>query len=74
MLNGQRVTLTRKPFPWSISGPPDNPLRCTFMGYEQIRAMKRASDALAFGSPQVEQLFYSNARRLITAAHQSLYG
>lgn len=73
MLNGQRVTLTRKPFSWSISGPPHNPLRCTFMGYEQIRAMKRACDALGYGASQVEQLFYGNAHQLISAAHQALY-
>jgi uncharacterized protein len=72
MLNGQRVTITRKPFPWSISSPKPGELRCTFMGYEQIRAMKRACDALDFTREQVEKLFYSNARNLVMNAMKNI--
>ena len=71
MLNGQRVALTRKPFPWSISGAPGQ-LRCTFMGYEQIRAMKTACDRLGFGAVEVEKLFYANARWLVNEALQAI--
>lgn len=68
MLNGQRVCITRKSFPWSISSTTPGQLRCTFMGYEQIRAMKRACDALALGRGAVQQLFYDNARHLVDDA------
>jgi uncharacterized protein len=71
MLNGQRVALTRKPFAWSISGKPGQ-LRCTFMGYEQIRAMKSACERVGIGREGVEALFYNNARRLVDEAHQAL--
>lgn len=64
MLNGQRVALTRKPFPWSISGKPGQ-LRCTFMGYEQLRSMKRACDTLGFEEDEVQKLFYGNAKGLV---------
>jgi glutamate-1-semialdehyde 2,1-aminomutase len=73
MLNGQRVTLTRKPFPWSLSNPA-SPLRCTFMGYEQLRAMKRACDTLGWGAQQVDDLFYGTARRLVDAATAAVRG
>ncbi len=74
MLNGQRVALTRKQFDWSISSRKPNQLRCTFMGYEQIRAMKQACDVLNFDNVAVEKLFYSNARTLVDEAVRSLYG
>jgi uncharacterized protein len=71
MLNGQRVALTRKAFPWSISGKPGQ-LRCTFMGYEQLRAMKRGCEALGFGKDEMQKLFYSNAKTLVVAALKSI--
>jgi predicted TIM-barrel fold metal-dependent hydrolase len=71
MLNGQRVALTRKAFPWSISGKPGQ-LRCTFMGYEQLRAMKRACETVGFSKDNVQKLFYSNARVLVEDARKSL--
>jgi len=71
MLNGQRVTLTRKPFPWSVSNL-NNPLKCTFMGYEQLRAMKSACDTLRWNAAQVEALFYGNARALVDYASASV--
>lgn len=74
MLNGQRITITRKPFPWSITTSEPNQLRCTFMGYEQIRAMKTACDELGIDAAGVEQLFYSNARQLVTSALQRVVG
>ncbi|MBW4438908.1 MAG: amidohydrolase [Pleurocapsa minor GSE-CHR-MK-17-07R] len=73
MLNGQRVTLTRKPFPWSLSNPA-SPLKCTFMGYEQLRAMKRACDNLGWGPEQVNDLFYGTARALVDAATAAVRG
>lgn len=72
LLNGQRVCLTRKSFPWSISSTTPGQLRCTFMGYEQIRAMKAACDALHFDATAVEKLFYGNARALVDDALKSL--
>jgi hypothetical protein len=68
MLNGQRVTITRKPFPWSISSAQSGQLRCTFMGYEQLRAIRQACDALDYGAAQVNALFYESARQLVTGA------
>jgi predicted TIM-barrel fold metal-dependent hydrolase len=68
MLNGQRVTITRKPFPWSISSTEPGQLRCTFMGYEQLRAIRQACDALGYGVDQVNDLFYDTARTLVTGA------
>ncbi len=74
LLNGQRVCLTRKPFPWSISSTQPGQLRCTFMGYEQIRAMKAACDALKFDAAAVQKLFYDNARSLVEDARTSIVG
>jgi uncharacterized protein len=71
MLNGQRVALTRKAFPWSISGRPGQ-LRCTFMGYEQLRAMKKACQTVGVNKTDVEKLFYSNAKRLVSTALNSV--
>jgi uncharacterized protein len=71
MLNGQRVVLTRKAFPWSISGKPGQ-LRCTFMGYEQLRAMKKACQAVGLNRTDVQKLFYSNAKTLVSAALDSV--
>ncbi len=73
MLNGQRVALTRKVFPWSISGKPGQ-LRCTFMGYEQLRAMKHGCERLGLGKEAVQKLFYSNARALVEEARKSVKG
>jgi uncharacterized protein len=73
MLNGQRVALTRKAFPWSISGKPGQ-LRCTFMGYEQLRAMKRGCETVGLNKDDVQKLFYANARRLVDEAVQSIKG
>jgi uncharacterized protein len=67
MLNGQRVALTRKPFPWSISGKPGQ-LRCTFMGYEQLRAMKQACTTLGLDKNAVQKLFYTTAKTLVEIA------
>lgn len=71
MLNGQRVTLTRKPFPWSVSSS-TQPLPCTFMGYEQLRAMKRACDALGWTADQVSDLFDGVARHLVESAARAV--
>ncbi|MCU0515082.1 MAG: amidohydrolase [Anaerolineae bacterium] len=68
MLNGQRVAITRKPFPWSISSARPGQLRCTFMGYEQVRAMKTACERLGYTAADVQRLFYDNARALIDSA------
>lgn len=70
MLNGQRVTLTRKPFSWSISGK--QPLRCTFMGYEQLRAIKLGFEKLGLAQEARQKLFYDNARNLVNKAHQAI--
>ncbi len=71
MLNGQRVALTRKVFPWSISGKPGQ-LRCTFMGYEQLRAIKEACLALAWQKNDINTLFYKNARQLVDEAKETM--
>lgn len=68
MLNGQRVCLTRKHFPWSISSEQPGQLCCTFMGYEGLRAIKRACQALHLGPDAVRALFYDNARALVEHA------
>lgn len=65
MLNGQRVAITRKPFPWSITSNQPGQLRCTFMGYEQLRAMKTACERMGWGRAEVEALFYTTARQLV---------
>jgi uncharacterized protein len=72
MLNGQRVCLTRKRFPWSISSEQPGQLRCTFMGYEGLRAIKRACERRSLGPEIVEALFYGNARALVDAARAAV--
>ncbi|MBA2632778.1 MAG: amidohydrolase family protein [Chloroflexi bacterium] len=72
MLNGQRVCLTRRPFPWSVSRVGPEPLACTFMGYETLRALRRACDELALSREQVSSLMYANARALVVGALDGL--
>ena len=67
MINGQRVCVTHKRFPWSISSEQPGALRCTFMGYEQLRATRQACIQLGLGPEAVEQLFYTSARTLVTS-------
>lgn len=65
ILNGQRVCITRKRFPWSISTDQPGELRCTFMGYEGLRAIKEATEEEGLGAGDIEAIFYSNAHDLI---------
>ncbi len=73
MLNGQRVCITRKPFAWSISSTQPDQLRCTFMGYEGLRAIKQACMQHGVDAAGVEKLFYSSARQLVVGALNNLH-
>jgi glutamate-1-semialdehyde 2,1-aminomutase len=72
MINGQRVCITRKQFPWSISSKKPRQLRCTFMGYEGLRAIKQACTDLGIGRVAIEGIFYSNAKQLCNNLARSL--
>ena len=70
MVNKQRIIITRKRFPWSVSSDRPGQLRCTFMGYEGLRAIKQACEDLGLGANEVTAIFYDNARTLVMqAAH-----
>ena len=70
MVNKQRIIITRKRFPWSVSSEQPGHLRCTFMGYEGLRSIKQACEDLELGTDAVKAIFYDNARALvIQAAH-----
>lgn len=48
--------------------------KITFFMYEEILAMKRTVTKLGMNKQDVENLFYNNARTLIDAAKQDIYG
>ncbi len=70
MINKQRVIITRKRFPWSISSERPGQLRCTFMGYEGLRAVKQACEDLGLGREAINAIFYDNSRTLVMQAAQ----
>ncbi|MGH2382928.1 MAG: amidohydrolase family protein [Candidatus Limnocylindria bacterium] len=72
MLNGQRVCLTRRPFPWSVSRQDPEPLACTFMAYETLRAIRRACDELSLSREQLGGLMCANARALVLSTLDGL--
>ena len=74
MVNGQRVCVTRKTFPWSISSREPGQLRCTFMGYEQLRATKGACESLGYTRKDLAALFHDTAHTLVTTTATRLYG
>lgn len=72
MLNGQRVCITRKKFPWSISSDIPGQLRCTFMGYEGLRAIKHAAQECGIDQDGVAAIFYKNAHNLVNTIWDSV--
>ena len=46
----------------------------SFFLYEEIRAMKEAVEEIGLGTSDVENLFYSNASRIIESAGFSMEG
>lgn len=48
--------------------------RMTFVRYEQLRAMRRAALRLGLTRPQIENLFYHTAARLVETARESIAG
>ena len=46
----------------------------TFFAYEELLALKRACNTLGFGSREVEDLCYNNAKALIDGARRDIFG
>ena len=62
-------------FGWAYLGPENHRLNLdhcnaemTFTRYEQLRAMKRAADWLQMGEPEIRDLFYNTAHKLVTGS------
>ena len=64
-INNRHYFVTSIPKPWSLSSSEMNLDSFTFSIYEIIRAIKLAADELKLSNEQIEQIFYSNAQKMI---------
>ncbi len=65
--NNQRLYVTERPFPWSVSNPALK-LNFTRFYYEELRGLKKAARELRLTDGQIEDIFFCNAARLIAVA------
>jgi hypothetical protein len=72
-INGQRHFFTKRVHPWSINNSTKSyRIRCTFMAYEMVRALKKAMVRLGLGPDAVEKVFHDNAASLVQAAKEGM--
>ncbi|MCL5771286.1 MAG: amidohydrolase family protein [Actinobacteria bacterium] len=64
-INNRHYFVTNTPKSWSLSSSEMNLDDFTFFIYEIIRAIKLASKELNLNKKQIEDIFYSNAHRII---------
>jgi hypothetical protein len=64
-VNRQCIFLTRQRFSWSVSSGRPGELSLTFFAYETVRALRRACERIGLGPREVEDICYSNARKMI---------
>lgn len=65
-INGQRHFFTKRVHPWSIHNSAKSyRIRCTFMAYEMVRALKKAMARVGLGPEAAEKVFYDNAAGLV---------
>ncbi|MGC8786179.1 MAG: amidohydrolase family protein [Anaerolineae bacterium] len=63
-VNGINLFVTRDKYAWSLSRP-DNPIECTYMAYESIRAIRDGAERAGLLDEVLRQVFYQNGRKLI---------
>jgi len=74
-VNGQRHFFTKRVHPWSIHNSAGAyRIRCTFMAYEMVRALRRAMERCGLGRRAVEQVFHQNAENLVRSVREAVYG
>ena len=72
-VNGQRHFFTKRVHPWSIHNSTGSyRIRCTFMAYEMVRALKKAMARVGLGPDASEKVFYDNAASLVQAAKEGV--
>jgi len=71
-INGQRHFFTKRVHPWSIHNSAGSyRIRCTFMAYEMVRALKQAIGRCGLGPDVVEKVFCNNAANLVDSVKRS---
>ena len=74
-INGQRHFFTKRVHPWSIHNSAGSyRIRCTFMAYEIVRALKKAIERCGLGPDVVEKVFHENAAELIDSVKEGFGG
>jgi glutamate-1-semialdehyde 2,1-aminomutase len=72
-INGQRHFFTKRVHPWSIHNSTKSyRIRCTFMAYEMVRALKKAMGRVGLGPEAAEKVFYDNAASVVQAVKEDL--
>jgi len=72
-INGQRHFFTKRVHPWSINNSAGSyRIRCTFMAYEMVRALKKAMARLGLGPEANEKVFHDNAASLVQAVKEGV--
>lgn len=74
-INGQRHFFTKRIHPWSIHNSAGSyRIRCTFMAYEMVRALKKAIERCGLGPDVVEKVFHDNAAELVDSVKEGSGG
>ncbi len=74
-INGQRHFFTKKVHPWSIHNSAGSyRIRCTFMAYEMVRALRKAIEHCGLGPDVVEKVFHDNAAELVDSVKEGSGG
>ena len=70
-VNGINLFVTRDPHPWSLYRT-ENPIECTYMVYEELRAIRDGGQRAGLSVKDLQPVFYANARRLIDDVYANL--
>jgi hypothetical protein len=70
-VNGINLFVTRDVHPWSLHRA-DNPIDCTYMAYEELRAIRDGAQRAGLGIQDLRVLFQANGRRLINDVYANL--
>jgi hypothetical protein len=70
-VNGINLFVTRDVHPWSLHRA-DSPIECTYMAYEELRAIRDGAQRAGLSMQDLRALFYGNGRRLIDDVYANL--
>ncbi len=70
-VNGINLFVTRDPYLWSLHRT-QNPIECTYMVYEELRAIRDGGQRAGLSVKNLQPVFYQNGRRLIDDVYANL--